>query len=91
MAESEGIKTTEDGMYFKYFEIRCPSIQTSYDLNQQTYGMAVKFMNFSSDSRFLMVFFQIVDGNLQRKNDSNEGIYILWDIKLNNTIKTWEA
>jgi WD40 repeat protein len=90
-ADHEGIQTTDQGRYLRYFDIRCPSIHASYENKFRSFGMAVFFMAFSTDSRFLLVFFQLIDHRLRRLDQSSEGIYVLWDIKLNNTVKSWEG
>lgn len=48
-------------LYSRHFDIICPSINETYENKSNVYGMAVYFMAFSSDDRYLMVYFQIVD------------------------------
>ena len=52
--------------------------------------MAVYFMAFSSDDRYLMVYFQIVDNFQIRQNKDREGNYIVWDNHLNSPVKDWD-
>jgi WD40 repeat protein len=87
----DDINLTSEGKYLHYFDIRSPSIQSTFEGQLRSYGMGVYFMNFSSDSRFILVCFQLIDSNLQRNNKNNQGIYILWDIKLNSAVKSWEG
>jgi WD40 repeat protein len=91
MTTVDDINLTSEGKYLHYFDIRCPSVQATYEGNLRSYGMGVHFMNFTSDSRFILVCFQLINSNLQRNNKHNQGIYLLWDIKLNNAVKSWEG
>lgn len=91
MTTVDDVNLTSEGKYLHYFDIRCPSVQATYEGYLRTYGMGVYFMNFTSDSRFILVCFQLIDSNLQRNNKNNQGIYLLWDIKLNNAVKSWEG
>lgn len=52
--------------------------------------MAVYFMAFSNDDRYLMVYFQIVDNFQIRQNKDREGNYIVWDNLLNSPVKDWD-
>lgn len=90
MTNVDDVDLTSEGKYLHYFDIRCPSVQATYEGQLRTYGMGVHFMNFTSDSRFILVCFQLINSNLQRNNKNNKGIYLLWDIKLNNAVKSWE-
>ena len=90
-AEREGVYVNSPDTYLRYFEIRCPSIHANFEGSLQSFGMAVYFMSFSTDNRFLLCYFQLIDTNLKRNNEAQDGIYVLWDIKLNNTAKSWES
>jgi WD40 repeat protein len=89
-ASEHGQQTLMEGRYAHYFDIRCPSIQSSYDSALKSYSMAAYFMEFSVDSRFLMLCFQLIDDKLRRNNQNSQAIYMLWDIKLNNPARNWE-
>jgi hypothetical protein len=53
--------------------------------------MAVFFMAFSADERYLLSYFQLTDNFQVRQNANREGIYLLWDNELNNTVKNWDG
>ncbi len=46
--------------------------------------MAIYFMNFSDDDKFLMIFFQQVDNYRIRQHNGNFGHYVIWDLKQGN-------
>lgn len=77
-------------LYSRHFDIICPSINETYENKNNVYGMAVYFMAFSNDDRYLMVYFQIVDNFQIRQNKDREGNYIVWDNLLNSPVKDWD-
>lgn len=90
-AASDCQQSLKEGRFVHYFDIRCPSIQSSYDSALKSFSMAAFFMEFSVDSRFLLLSFQLVDDKLKRNNKNSQGVYLLWDLKLNNSVRSWEG
>lgn len=77
-------------LYSWHFEIKCPSINETYENKTNIFGTAVYFMTFSEDNRYLMVYFQIVDNYQIRQNKDREGNYIVWDNFQNSPVKDWD-
>jgi WD40 repeat protein len=81
----------ENTIYMRYFEIRSPSIHSTFESKFNLYGMAAFYMAFSLDERYLLSYFQLIDNFQIRQNENREGIYLLWDNILNNTVKNWDG
>ena len=87
-----GVNTNDDGkIYIRHFEIICPSINETYENKNNVYGMAVYFMAFSSDDKYLMVYFQIIDNFQIRQNKDREGNYIVWNTHHDTPVKDWDG
>ncbi len=73
----------------KYCNIKCPSIYDSHQTESNSYGSAVHYMSFSSDTdnRYLLIYYQLIDKYLIRLNQDTEGQYIIWDILSNTGVK----
>jgi len=47
-------------------------------------------MIFSKDESYLLLYYQLVDDQHQRLNDDPNGLFVLWDLNNNNSVKNLE-
>jgi len=48
-------------------------------------------MTFSVDEQFLLLYFQEIDQNLSRVNESSNGFYVIRDLYTNTSVEDYET
>ncbi|CAD8183513.1 unnamed protein product [Paramecium pentaurelia] len=84
-------RATDKNLYLKYTDIRCPSLYESYQTDNDTYGVAAYFMTFSQDGNYLLIYYQLINNQQTRINNDPQGVYIIWDLNSNTSVKNWET
>lgn len=80
----------DKSLYSKFTDIKNPSIYENYVTDQSQYGVGVHFMVFSNDENYLLLYYQLIDNQHLRINNDPNGLFVLWDLNNNNSVKNWD-
>jgi hypothetical protein len=47
-------------------------------------------MVFSKDENYLLLYYQLIDSSHLRINNDPNGLFVLWDLNNNNSVKNWD-